>query len=504
MLKILRNIYFIILLLILFPVSAAAKDIKISIIPFKINSSENLDYLKDAVYSMLLTRLSQNDIEIVESEKINENLSDKELFFSGAEEKIDYIIMGSLNKIGSKISIDVKILNIKEGGLIKGLYIEGNSLDKLIPLIGQLSKNISDIFHGKVSKPKIKDEFLSNLKRPKINTLNIYKPFWESKSISGEIKNIDIGDMDGDGKEELVLISDNRLMICKIKGKKIKVIKRYKGNKGNQFLRVDLFDINRDKKDEIYVTNWDYDKLKSFVIEYRDNEFKIISKNLKWFLRVIRLPGEGKVLIGEEYNKKDIFKEGIKRILLKNGKYQEGKSIDIPIKDINIYSFDIGEYGILVIDNKDNLLKLFSKKGNVLWISEEIYNISGNLIDKYPKEDILGYDKTSKIPIPSRIIDRGRDIILFKNRGEYLDLFSPFSKGVPLRDGEIDAFLWNGSSFTINWKSKPVDGYISDIQIGDINSDGRKELIVVICRKKGLIFKKIKSNILLYKLPEKS
>ena len=70
--------------------------------------------------------------------------------------------------------------------------------------------------------------------------------------------------------------------------------------------------------------------------------------------------------------------------------------------------------------------------------------------------------------------------------------------------GEIHNLVWDGSGLTTNWKTREIQGYIADYQIGDVDNDGEEELIVAVTAPEeeatGVFSKKSKSNILFFKL----
>jgi hypothetical protein len=70
-------------------------------------------------------------------------------------------------------------------------------------------------------------------------------------------------------------------------------------------------------------------------------------------------------------------------------------------------------------------------------------------------------------------------------------------------DGQVYSLVWNGKTFAINWRTRKIDGYISDYQIKDVENDGEEELVVAVVDAPGsgaLGGSDIRSNILFFKL----
>jgi hypothetical protein len=60
---------------------------------------------------------------------------------------------------------------------------------------------------------------------------------------------------------------------------------------------------------------------------------------------------------------------------------------------------------------------------------------------------------------------------------------------------------WNGHVMNELWHTKPVDAYLSDFRIADVNGDGRNEIIMsTVFTRKGL-FSKGRSSLMAIELP---
>jgi hypothetical protein len=69
---------------------------------------------------------------------------------------------------------------------------------------------------------------------------------------------------------------------------------------------------------------------------------------------------------------------------------------------------------------------------------------------------------------------------------------------------EIQNLGWNGISLVENWRTKKIDGYLSDFQIKDVDNDGENELVVAVILRYDLMQVKTKSTVLIYELKTRS
>ena len=60
--------------------------------------------------------------------------------------------------------------------------------------------------------------------------------------------------------------------------------------------------------------------------------------------------------------------------------------------------------------------------------------------------------------------------------------------------------MWEDGALTTNWKTREINGYISDYQIKDVDNDGEEELVVSVVDLGGTMNRKGTSNILFFKL----
>ena len=79
--------------------------------------------------------------------------------------------------------------------------------------------------------------------------------FWMSQEFKSEFNGMDVGDVNKDGLNEVVVIDKHNIYIYEKTKDEFKLLKQIKGKSYHQYMSVDVADINRDGTPEIIVTS---------------------------------------------------------------------------------------------------------------------------------------------------------------------------------------------------------------------------------------------------------
>ncbi|MFQ5803059.1 MAG: FG-GAP repeat domain-containing protein [Candidatus Methylomirabilales bacterium] len=130
------------------------------------------------------------------------------------------------------------------------------------------------------------------------------KPTYYVQPVPPGLKRIAFGDLDGDGQDEMVGITENKVMVFRWTGRSMALKKTWVGAELDNYLLVDVADINQNGRAEIFVSSvdsrqmasaiWSTD-LKSVVLEMKgesldQEELVPIWENVPLFFRVLRYP----------------------------------------------------------------------------------------------------------------------------------------------------------------------------------------------------------------------
>jgi len=497
------------------------KVYKVAILPFIIHSQENLDYLREGINDILTSRITVEGRIIVIERTVVERilyemrpmrLDEAVAKQVGTRAGADHVVLGSITKIGNYISLDARLISITEDKPPLGAYTQHKGIDDVMLKIGDFAQDIGFRIIGRrasVSRPsEPRHPYLIRPEREIGRIGSGELGFKKSQTFDFEIKGLDIGDVDGDKKNEIVVMDKHNLYIFKYDGDKLSLFRKIEIGYQHNFLTLDVADLNRNGFAEIIVTSVVEDNLQSFIIEYEQGEFRVVTKKSGWFYRVLQHPKDGPVLMGQQMGSDGLFTGPIYQFIYKKKTFEKGPKMPFP-KESKIFGLaisdirNIGTTDTIILDNSERI-KISSPDGKFEWRSRERFGGTDISYDTKKKADPVyrGEAPPWRVYIPARILikdldgDGIREVIINKN-------YSPTRIFERVRNfdlGEIYSLVWEDGRLTTQWKTREINGYIVDFQIKDADNDGNEDLVAAVVNSEGVTDKKGTSNILFFKL----
>ncbi|MBM4338338.1 MAG: hypothetical protein FJ110_02225 [Deltaproteobacteria bacterium] len=502
-----------------------SKVYKVAILPFVIHSQENLDYLREGINDILISRITvEGRIIVVERNLVERilwemrpmRLDEAVAQQVGTRVGADFVVLGSITKIGDYISLDARLISVTEEKPPLGAYTQHKGIDDVMLKIGDFAQDIGfRILGRRVTTARPSDSRSAHLIRPDREIGRVGPEgigFKKSQTFNFEIKGLDIGDVDGDKKNEIVAMDHHNIYVFKYDGDKLSLFRKIEAGYQHNFLTLDVTDINRNGYAEIIVTSVIEDNLQSFILEYEQGEFRTITRRAGWFFRVLEHPKDGSVLMGQQMGSDGLFTGPIYKFVWKKKTFEKGPKMPFP-KETKIFGFtvaDIRNQGVIdtiTLDDSDRL-KIISPDGKFLWGSRSRYGGTNIYYDTLRKKEESFRPQDS---LPWRVYIQGRILVrdldgdgipeVITSRNEFSS--GTFFKRVRiLESGEIYNLIWDESSLTTNWKTREIKGYISDFQVRDADNDGNDDLVVAVVESDapGAIGGKSASHIMFFKL----
>ncbi len=523
---------------------------RIAIIPFKINARQDLSFLREGIVDMLSSRLAGKETVIVERTKteaalpeISTPLNENSARTLGTRLGADYIVFGSITILGQSVSLDGKCADIHQKRETLTYFNQGQAIDEIIPHVNLFAAKINqEIFGRTIATPTLKaapeaspegsverrgiyanPETLMQTERraeegsgPGYPGFERVVPetaglsnagFWKSRGFDLKINGLALGDVDGKKGLEIVFVTDGSLHIYSFQDGRLEKKGLIEAKRYQRFIGVDAADINENGRAEIFVTAvaGSGQKLDSFVLEWDGGAFLLVAEKQPWYFRVTEMPDVGKVLLGQKRTIKDLFLPTAYRLSWQAGQYEAEESIKLP-KGTNIFGFAVGKImadgeKTTVAFDADDHLRLFSQSGREHWISEKPYGGNVNFLSEDTQAGRGG--SIDRFYLPQRICVRDvngdgiDEVIVPSNQGEASRFLANYRR---FSNGRIIVLGASGPGLSKTLHSSKVSGYVADFAVGDLDSDGKDEVIVAGVSSKGTLVTSGKSVIMAFPL----
>jgi TolB-like protein len=530
---------FITVFLFLYQTDAAAeeKDAKtlaalpaaktVAVLPFEMHAPSSLAYLQDGLRDMLASRLAANGgAKIMERSRIDALLKEpvkilqqKEAVELARQLGVDYVVTGSLTSLGGAMSLDAKVFS-RDDVQPSTFYASAPQENEVIGAINSLSWDISENVFGVVrpahtvkttaaqpAAAAVDDPMAAFKTEHPDKTLKSQavgqgmgtgspliiarsargmQGFTKTQNLDFSVVSMDVGDIDGDGQFDVVMADTSTVYVYHLVNNKLAEFGSVKMPARSKVHSVTLGDLDGNGRAEVYVSAADDHLPHSWAYEWSGDSLDMILDDLPWYIRVLDIPGQGAVLVGQRGGQDRLLRSGIFKLMKNGTKVMPEERIIMP-DYINLFEFVLadvtgdGAREIVAISRADRLY-IVRPNGYVLWVSDDYYGGASRYIgedydqtgrtgldmNSTPSSDVIGMEGSGKrIYIPSRMItmdvnnDGITDVVVNKNlstASRHVEGYKRFTSS------ELHAMTWNGLALGEIWKTQKIDGYIPDFQ----------------------------------------
>ncbi|WP_421903307.1 FG-GAP-like repeat-containing protein [Maridesulfovibrio sp.] len=516
-------IFFIVAVTMLAATAAFASDARTyAVYPFEINGPSQYKYLSRGVQTMLTSRLNwtghfepmAGSADLKEADKPKDKVEEVKKVQSLG---VDYIALGSVVIVGKQASVDVRMINAEGHSWTKSAE---TTISGLIPAIDGIAKDIKgQLFEKPGSQKKSEEEKKREESRPdspvnpefvtaagagKVLESTINPQFryqggtetpgrWRSQTM----KFVNLGgfveDVTGDGKKDLVVLSDSDVKVMAINGQHLKEVVSYPYNKRASGLRISAIDLDRDGVYEVVLCTEMNRKPYSYILSFKDKTPKVLLDRNKNFLSVIKTPPNfTETLVGQRFDPhRTFYSKDLVEYSFSNGALLPIRNLKAPefsnVFNLTYLPLKDGDYKVLVL-NKHGRINLYDKSLEPVYESTNSYNSAAVAIDTVSKARGFNEEKKSErmehnyyIPMPVAIVSisdpHKKEVLLNKDLSVAGQIFSNYKT---FSQGEIHAEFWDGVGLNLAWKTRRIKGTVSSYGVADIDNDGADELYCIL------------------------
>lgn len=462
---------------------------------------------------MLASRLAwKGEVQVVEKGQVKKQVAQSEgpmdrakALDAGKALQADYVIYGSLTVFGESVSLDARILDVAGAEELMTAFKQTKGMDEVIPTVNQFAMDINEKIMGRSIAPAVAAASgVPEAPKGPGGLAAVGKDFegtgvQKFQGFGVQIVSLDAGDVDGDGKNELVFVDKTKVYIYKWREGAFALFKSVEGGMAAEYIYVSVADLDRNGRAEIYVSSMASDSASSFALEWDGNGFKEIVEGQRWLLRVIEVPGQGKTLVGQRRAVGGTFR-GKVQFLKREGKgLVSAGPVDLP-RQANVYNFAIADLqgnglkSTVLLDSSD-YLRLYDSGKEVIWKSDEYYGGSLTFIETDIEKNY--YFISTPISITDVDEDGKREVMVCQNKASAGRVWK---RARWYSSGTLHFLAPDSVGLSVKWTTGRQSGPIVGYSVADVDHDGLQELVVASVTKTEKMLVKPRSQVVVYDL----
>lgn len=477
---------------------AMAAPVSTYVAEFKITGAPGKDDLRQALQSLLASRLSGDSVRLV-----------------GANDAPELTVIGTYITFGKVFSLDARIVS-NSGKLVGKAFEQGESADDVIPAVGRLADKLNGEIakvtgvtpgaadasrtaapkggqpappmsvtpsHGAVDPQKAGSE--GDIIRPE----GLAKA-GESGMIGQRLEGVIIGiaPLKGGakGRRELVVALEKELRLYGQDSglQLLGVEKSFHGNE--KIIAVDVADLDGDGVEELYVTMLQGDALASRVFTIEKGKFRLIASDLPYFFRGMAAGDGERRIYAQQMGLGEDFYGEIYELVKKGTGFETANPAKLPrfgnIYNVNRLKLKDGRT-LFVALHPDGYLTVYDEKGENIWKGSDKFGGSEAYFTREDAQNMrITGSRDRKVFLEQRLtVTRDGHIVVPKNEGTFV-----IGDSRSFNKNSMYAFAWNGAVLEELWRTKQSQNYLSDY----LYDEDRKELVIVeVVKKAGIIDK---------------
>ncbi len=463
---------------------------RVLVLPFYVSADSGESQLREFSEHAYRTLRSAIDLKgsnfLIETHQATEELlrrrpgpaSREEAVAIAEEAGAKLVIFGFLSKEGDQYRMNAEMWDLVKGRTGVATDLKSSSIYGLPQILRLFVGTINKYIHGTPRLPFYRagvpngQTSPSDKGTPAAVGLSRGEGPWRSAELAAGFIGLDIGDIDGDKKNETVLVEEGQLTVSRFEGGSLTSLAQFTQHPVG-YLSAELEDLDGDNQCELILCYQTPKGLESEVFRYAKRSLQSMGKFPNLILRTISDPADEKrrILVGQDTDSDNMFSGDMVRFGVKDQSVIRIGKISLPPGTL-LLSYVSGRLGresefLQVVLNQDRRLTVFDRENRLVHsVTDKIFGL--NRAVRLPAK---GGAKT--IVLPGRLLIADTD-----GDGENELLVTKQSDtGCTIQD-----FAWDGTKLNLKWKTVESPGIISDFCIKDFKNEGTRSLVLLLVR----------------------
>ena len=287
-----------------------------------------------------------------------------------------------------------------------------------------------------------------------------------------------VGDLDGDGNNELLLAGTDRLVAYRIDGRRLDLLAERPLDGKETVAVLEAADITGDGRAEVVLTLSRKGRSHSLVLHWMEGKLMPVLEVSDLVLRLLSTDGKTAQLFGQEAPTSGRTPGPIRHYSWDGRTYTPGQTLDAP-SGIPLLGLSLADLGG---DGRTRFLML--GEGAVL----EAHSQGGELVATYKDSGRLVAPRS--LASPRILVEGGKDgerpqIILGKEEKTGARMLRWLTGG---KEARLTALRWDGVRFQEVWQTPPSEGSLADYAVVDLGGGLGRHLLLLMVRSGRLGF----------------
>ncbi len=139
---------------------------KVAILPLTIHSPEDLSYMQEGLLDMLSSRVELNGrVVVLEKGPVKKALAETAGEMDSAAARnlgqalgADFVVFGSLTKLGDSASLDLKVVEVKGEKPAASVYVQARKMEEVIARVDELARRVDEKVLGYPLTPLVAEK----------------------------------------------------------------------------------------------------------------------------------------------------------------------------------------------------------------------------------------------------------------------------------------------------------------------------------------------------------